>query len=171
MKLLFQDEARFGRLSDPVRCWAPPRVRPCVPKQFVREYLYGYTAVCPQEGEHFSLLLPHADTETMSLFLQMVSEAYADYRLVMVMDNAGWHTSAQLEIPENIRLIHQPAHSPEVNPVEPLWEDLREKYFRNRSWDSLDALVEELVRILGILSHEKETVRSLTGFPWVLFDI
>ena len=58
MKVFFQDEGIFGRMSNPVRCWAPPGMRPRVAAQRIREYLYAYSAVCPQDGALFSLILP-----------------------------------------------------------------------------------------------------------------
>ena len=90
MKVFFQDEGIFGRMSDPVRCWAPPGVRPRVAAQRIREYLYVYSAVCPNDGELFSLILPQANAATAEVFFNEFSEAYASYRVVMVMDQASW---------------------------------------------------------------------------------
>jgi len=59
----------------------------------------------------------------------------------MQVDQAGWHTSKDLVIPENIRLIYQPAYSPELNPVEHIWEELRENSFYNRCYKSLDKVM------------------------------
>jgi len=73
----------------------------------------------------------------MSLFLAHVGKVIADYFIVMQVDQAGWHRSKELHVPENIRLIFQPAYSPEVNPVEHLWEELREKYLHNLVFSSL----------------------------------
>ncbi|MBW2309142.1 MAG: transposase [Deltaproteobacteria bacterium] len=56
---------------------------------------------------------------------------------MMLIDQAGWHRSNRLEVPENIHLIEQPAYSPELNPVEHIWEELREKNFPNKAFRSL----------------------------------
>src|SRR4051812_6286633 len=69
---MFEDEARFGRISDPRRCWAPPGVRPEVKTQLVREYEYAFAAVCPQDGTLDTLVLPTVNTEAMGLFLAEV---------------------------------------------------------------------------------------------------
>ena len=66
IKLFFEDEAIFGRICQPVRCWAPKKVRPSVPKQIVREFLYVYAAACPNDGESFSLILPEVNSGSMS---------------------------------------------------------------------------------------------------------
>ena len=76
-----------------------------------------YAAVAPAEGKMTSLILPSADTEMMGLFLEHVSKTYAKYFVVMQVDQAGWHVTKDLRIPANMRLIAQPAYSPELNPV------------------------------------------------------
>src|SRR5882762_7177661 len=98
-----------------------------------------------------SLILPSADTEMMNLFLEHVSSTYARYFVVMQVDQAGWHVTNELTIPENIRLIPQPAYSPELNPVEHVWEELREKYFHNRVFPALDPLIDVLCHGLNDL--------------------
>src|SRR5439155_6092373 len=112
-----QDEGCFGRISRAKRCWAPPGIRPHIPAQVVREYVYVYTAVAPAQGEMISLILPEASTAMMNLFLEQVSQTYSKYFIVMQVDGAGWHHAHELVIPDNIRLIEQPPYSPEVNPV------------------------------------------------------
>lgn len=109
--ILVQDEGRFGRISRPRSCWAPPGIRPEAPAQIVREAIYAFTAVAPALGKLCSLLLPTANTKSMNIFLQHVSQTFSDYFLVMQVDQAGWHQAKELVIPENIRLIKQPPYS------------------------------------------------------------
>src|SRR5437773_5446048 len=116
-----EDEGCFGRVSIPRRAWAPPGVRPRSPRQVVREYIYVYAAVAPAEGKMTSLILPTADTAMMNLFLSHVAKTFADFFIVMQVDQAEWHQAKDLQVPENIRLIPQPAYSPELNPVEHVW--------------------------------------------------
>ncbi|MDR1396438.1 MAG: transposase [Desulfarculales bacterium] len=101
---MFQDEARFGRISDPKACWAMRPMRPIVAAQMVREYVYVFGAVCPQDGHHDSLVLPLANTEAMSVFLKEVGQRHPDEYIVMFMDQAGWHKAKGLRIPSNIEL-------------------------------------------------------------------
>ncbi len=68
LRVMFQDEARFGRMSDPGRCWAPPHVRPRVGYQLVREFTYAYGAVSPLDGVSDFLILPYMTADVMNLF-------------------------------------------------------------------------------------------------------
>ena len=127
--ILAQDEGCFGRISQAKRAWAPPGMRPHVPVQVVREYVYVSAAVSPMHGQLVSLILPETSTAMMNLFLEHVSRTFPDYFIVMQVDQAGWHRSQELVIPANIRLIPQPAYSPEVNPVEHVWDAPARKIF------------------------------------------
>jgi|SRR5215471_15818797 len=160
-----QDEGRFGRISRPRSCWAPPGVRPLSPSQIIREAVYVFAAVAPSLGELCSLVLPTANTEMMNIFLEHVSNTFSAYFIVMQVDQASWHQAKDLIIPENIRLIKQPPYSPEVNPVEHIWDDIREKYFQNRIFDSLDSLTEKVCEALSTLSNESDRITSMTFFP------
>lgn len=124
-----------------------------------------FAAVAPERGLLTSLILPSADTEMMNLFLEHVSQTFADSFIVMQVDQAGWHRSKTLVIPENIRLVAQPPYSPEVNPVEHLWEELREKYFHNKVFPSLEPLVERLCQGLNALTAQPDRLRSMMFFP------
>jgi len=114
--------------------------------QQVREYIYVYAAVAPQLGQMTSLVLLYANTKMMNLFLKQVSEDLRDYFIIIqqALDRAPWNRSKTLEIPEKIRLLTQPSYSPELMPVEHLWEDLRENYFNNRIFKSMSKVVDEL---------------------------
>jgi hypothetical protein len=122
--------------------------------------------VAAQTGELLCLILPTANTAMMNLFLAYVSQSLHEYFIVMQLDQAGWHHSRSLQVPDNIRLIAQPVHSPEVNPVEHLWEEVREKYLHNWAFASLDVLEERLCQEgLNAITADTELVRSLMGFP------
>ncbi|MFD2378564.1 IS630 family transposase [Ottowia pentelensis] len=108
IKLMFQDEARFGRINDVRRCWAPKPVRPLCQAMLTHEYTYAYAAVDVASGQLDSLILPHVNTECMQLFLDEVSERHPHERIVMVLDGAGWHASGELHPPANMRLLSLP---------------------------------------------------------------
>ena len=84
----------------------------------------------------------------MNIFLQELSEAFQEYRIILIMDKAAWHRSEDLSKVENIRYIYQPPYSPELNPVEQLWEYIRENYFKNAYWLSMETLEEALAAVL-----------------------
>lgn len=111
------------------------------------------------------LILPYVNLEMMELFLQEVSQDFADYFIVMQVDRASWHLSEKLEVPENIRLIPQTAYSPELNPVEHLWDALRENYFYNQTFDSNGQVRDTLAEGLNFFCSIPEKLRSLTYFP------
>lgn len=164
-----EDEGRFGRVSIPRRAWAPPGVRPRAPRQVIREYTSVFAAVAPAEGKMTSLILPTANTAMMQLFLQHTSRTFADYFIVMQVDRAGWHGAKALVVPENIRLIAQPAYSPELNPVEHVWEELREKQLPNLALPSLDGVVDRVCDGLRQLESDPIRLRSMTYFPHFRF--
>jgi hypothetical protein len=165
--ILAEDEGRFGRISGVRRAWAPRGCRPIAPRQVIRKYLYGYVAVCPALGKMSALVLPWANTEMMQLFLEQVSQDFAENFVIILMDQAGWHISRRLHLPENIRIIKQPAHSPELNPVEHIWDDIREKYFVNRVFNSLDAVENTLCKGINSLAQNPGYLKSLTNFPYL----
>ncbi len=146
------------------KCWAPLGERPVIQKRIRREYVYGYAAVFPQLGQMTALVLPKVNVDMMSIFLKQVSEEYKDYFIVMQVDQAGWHSSQKVELPENIRLIKQPAYSPEVNPVEHVWDDIREKEFANVLLPSINDVVNKLCSGFMRLINNPEYFSSLTGF-------
>lgn len=162
-----QDEGRFGRINDPHRCWAPKGIRPGAPRQVVREYSYAYAAVCPDRGRMTCLILPYANTEMMNIFLREVSVDFADSFVLMLVDQAGWHRSNSLKVPENIRLIPQPAHSPELNPVEHVWQEVRKTSMANTAFTSLEQVERSVANGLVDLANQPERLRSLTNFNYL----
>jgi transposase len=104
----------------------------------------------------------------MEIFMERLSEQYSDYRLILVMDQAAWHRTSNLKKFENIRIIYLPPYSPEVNPAEHLWEHIREKYLRNGSWLSMDALADVLENALVLVERSKQIIQALVGFHWTL---
>ncbi len=118
-------------------------------------------------GKITSLILPYANTEMMNLFLQEVAQDFKDFFVIMLVDQAGWHKSKTLIIPENVRLIPQPPHSPELNPVEHVWEDLRENAMPNAAFKSLDQVEQALCHRLVDLGNNPVRLRSMTNFPYL----
>jgi transposase len=133
--------------------------------QQVRQYVYAYAAVAPSLGQMTCLILPYVNTQMMNLFLQQVSVEFADYFIILQVDKAAWHRSNSLKVPENIRLVYQPSYSPQLMPVEHLWDEIREKHFYNRIFKSLSQVEDELNLGLVELLSEPERLRSLTFFP------
>jgi len=132
-----------------------------------QEYTYAYGAVSIADGQWDSLILPHTDTVCMQIFLEEVALRYPADRIVMVLDGASWHRSGKLIVPANMRLLALPPYSPELNPVENIWEELREKGFDNKVFHSLDALEEQLLHSLKYLEDHPEITKSIAGWEWI----
>jgi hypothetical protein len=165
---MFQDEARFGRITESKHCWCPKPERPVCPSMVSQEYTYVYGAVSIADGQWDSLILPQVNTDCMQIFLNEISKRYPDERVILVFDGAGWHKSKRLKIPENMKLLSLPPYSPELNPVENIWEEVREKHFHNRVFMSLDAVEEQLLNGLRQLESTPETTQSIASWPWII---
>ena len=164
---MFMDEARFGRMNRPVRCWAPPGVRPVVECQTVREYTYAYGALCPQDGALDSLIMPTMHAECFELFCAEVSRRHPEELVVLVCDGAASHTAGELALPDNVRILTLPPYSPELNPTEQLWDLIRERRFANNAYDTLDEVEDHLAEELRALEAERATIQSLSSHPWI----
>ena len=142
MRVFFMDEARFGQQGTTTRIWAPTNSRPTAVRQTRYEWVYLYAAVEPASGETVALLAPNVDTGTFNVFLEMIAKSLGPKdHAVLIMDQAGWHKSKAMKMPDNITGLLLPPYSPELNPVENLWHYLRSHYLSNRSYDDYDALL------------------------------
>lgn len=104
----------------------------------------------------------------MNFYLKDFSEVFIQYRIILCTDNAGWHVSSGLIIPENISFLYLPPYSPQLNPVEHLWKYIREKKgFNNRIFNSLEEVIDNLAIALNQISNEKEIIKSLSDFKWL----
>lgn len=165
---MFQDEARFGRISDTRYCWCRRPTRPLVSAMVTQQYTCAHGAVSPLDGCFDSLVLPHVNSECMQIFLDEIAHRHPNDNVVMVLDGAGWHRSKDFRLPENLRLLFLPPYSPELNPQEHLWDELREKHFHNRVFDSIDALEERLVVALRDLENSPARVKKIAGLDWII---
>lgn len=167
LRLLFQDEARFGRMSDPRACWAPAPLRPMVRLAMVREFRYEYAAVSPWSGDLDYMTAEKMNTETMSIFLKQVSQAHKQNFMVMVLDGAPSHKGKKLKIPRNMTLVFLPSYSPELNPTEQIWNVLRRDYFANKVFDSLNAATLQAECGLSKMVSNRQSVKRLTNWSWI----
>ena len=105
MRIMFADEARFGRINRPRPCWAPIGVRPEVASQLIREYIYLYGAVSPRDGTCVYLIMPRSDTACFQAFLNVLSRKFAGQDILLVLDGAPNHRCSDLALPANISLL------------------------------------------------------------------
>ena len=130
----------------------------------MREYGYAYAAVSPHDGVLDSLVLPEVNAATMSLFLAEIARRHPREFIFMVWDGAGWHRAGDLVVPERMRLYPLPARSPELNPTEHVWDELREKWLVNRMFDGQEAVECQVQKGLAALEGDRSRVASLAGF-------
>ncbi len=156
IKLMFQDEARFGCISDVRRCWAPKPLRPICQAMLTHEYTYAYGAVDVCTGELDSLILPRQHRLHAVVPQRSFGTSPHDEHIVMVIDGAGWHRSDGLKAPANIYLLKLPPYAPELNSIEHVWDELREKFFHNRVFKSLDVLEDHLTMALKNFGRRPE---------------
>jgi transposase len=135
--------------------------------QGVREFLYAAAAVSPWDGQMRSLILPYMDASTMSVFLRYLREEFPREYCVIFLDGAGWHRARELRVPSAMKLVFMPPYSPELNPVEHVWEHVHENDFGNRVFGSLDQVEGALCNGLWRLQQQEKTVRSLCLFDWI----
>ena len=164
---MFQDEARFGRMSRPRRCWAPAGTRPVMQNGYEREFTYVYGAVSPLDGGFEHRLCDKMNTEEMGKFLRQVSEKHADDYILMVVDGAISHKAKALEVPANIALIALPGYSPQLNPQENVWDEIRGKNFPNRVYENMEAMHQQLTAGLEAFASSPSAITSLIAWLWI----
>ncbi len=168
VRLMFQDEARFGRMARIRRCWAPAPLRPVVFNGYERQFTYVYGSVSPLQGDLDWSLTQKMNTAQMTAFLSQVSQAHPQEFIVMVVDGASSHKARDLIVPENVRLIRLPGYSPELNPQEHIWDEVREKAFPNLVLDQMALVVERLRGGLSRLAADADRIRRIAAWPWIV---
>jgi transposase len=170
--VLFEDEARFGRISTVRACWAPPDIRPRVGHQQVREYCQAVLAVSPLEGRISAVVVPGGvDHHTMNSFLIETTTRFPRRYFIIFLNGAGAHIARDLSVPQDMHLELLPPYSPELNPVEPLWDYMREHYFSNRVFATIARVESRLCEAFRELDADPRLVRSIAAFNWIMEGI
>ena len=167
IELWWQDEARVGQKNGITRRWARRGTRPSAPKDQRTTSAYIYGAICPAEGKGAALVLPRCNTEGMTLHLAEISAAVAPgAHAVLILDQAGWHISAGLVIPANITLLPLPAKCPELNPVENVWQFMRDNWLSNRIFKSYDDILDQCCFAWNRLTDQPWRIMSIGLRSW-----
>ena len=168
VQVWFQDEARFGQQGTNSRVWADTGSRPRAPRQTEYRYVYLFGAVCPETGESNAWLMPVANTEAMNAQLSHLSRQLApEVHALMVLDQAGWHQSAALAVPDNLTLLPLPPRAPELNPPERIWRELRQRHLSNRVYADQTALDDAVAAAWNAVADDPERLKRLCDFPWI----
>ncbi|WP_457642095.1 IS630 family transposase [Persephonella sp.] len=146
------------------RVWNLRGVKPVIKTIMKFDYTYLYKAVNPKTGESFDLTMPVINTNGMNKFLEEFKKYIRKREVILIMDNAPSHKSKYLKVPEGIEIEYLPPYSPQLNPVERVFQDIK-KHFKNKVFDSLDKLEDKLFEVLNSLSNEY--LKSLTFYPYI----
>jgi len=161
---MFYDESRFGLITDIGRRWTIKGIKPIIPYQQKYEYFYLYQASDIKTGEDFSMYISHLDTISLNEYLKELSNRFKNEKIVLIMDNASFHKSKKLKIPKNIKIEFIPPYSPELNPQERRFEDIK-KFLKNKVFKTLEELQNKVTDIL--FSYTKEQIKSLVSYPYL----
>ena len=169
IEVWFQDEARVGQQGTLTYVWAEKGSRPRAPKDLRYQWVYLFGAVCAERGVGAALVLPHANAHAMTLHLAEISRNVTPgAHAVLVCDGAGWHqTGGRLCVPDNITVLHLPPYSPELNPVENIWEFLRANKLGNQVFETYDAIVDQCCDAWNWLVATPGRIRDLAHRSWV----
>jgi hypothetical protein len=168
VRVFCQDESRLGLHLPIQRRLTGYGVKPIQVIEPLYESYWLYAAVEPTTGEAFWWELPRLDADCFALFLEKFAQNYAESLNILLLDQAPAHVAQRVQWPENVVLVWLPAYSPELNPVERLWEDLKGRIDVMDAWvrSSLPALQEH---VAGIVRHyTAETIASLTGYAYLV---
>ena len=162
IEIWFLDEARIGQKNKITRRWARRGTRRRAPQDQRTKWAYIFGAICPAKGKGAGFVMPWCDTPAIQSHLHEISAAVdPGAHGVIMLDQAGWHMSARLEVPRNITLLPLPPRSPELNPQENVWQFLRDNWLTNRIFSSYD----------DIVAHCCQAWNSLTGQPRRIMSI
>lgn len=159
------DESRFGLQTIQRRRITARGVKSVGRFQHRFENFYLYGSVAPASGDAFFVGLPKLDRDHVQLFLDTFAQARSDTLNVLLLDNARSHTAKDLRVPENVILWFQPPYAPEVNPVERVWQDLKQ----DLAWNCFETLAALQARIVDLVqAYDAATLQSLTAYPYLM---
>lgn len=167
VEIWWQDESRIGQQGSLSRVWANKGTRPRVvrQKQFLSTYIFG--AVCPDRDVGCALVLPECNTGAMQIHLDEISkEVREGYHAIILVDRASWHTTEALLIPENISLLPLPAYSPELNPMEQVWQKLKRAELSNRTFKDYDEIVDACCKAWNTFCDQDGNIKKLCSRNW-----
>ena len=166
INLYFEDESRFGLFTRNGRALTAKGIKPICPYQHKFDNTYLYGAFSPINGNSFLAELPECNTDWFEAYLDEFSRFEPTEYKIVILDNGAFHKALRLVIPENICLIFLPPYSPELNPAEKVWQEIKRQLVL-RTFKSLHHLQEELAYIIN-KKLSIEAVKSITGYQFYL---
>jgi transposase len=172
VEIWFQDEARVGQQGTLTRIWAKRGTRPRIrrDRRFTWVYLFG--AICPARGTGAALVMPVVSIDAMNQHLAEISKCVSVSAIaLLILDGAGWHSSPQLILPENIVLMPLPSYAPELNSVENIWDYLRSNFLSHCVWDTYEAILDACCDAWNALMEKSNVITSIGTRKWAQVTI
>ena len=114
-------------------------------------------------------MIPNVDTLCMNVYLQEFSAWLGKRKVFLIIDGAGWHKAVNLSIPHNIKIIYLPPYSPELNPIERLWQHIKDNVLKNYIYDNLDILEKSLFAFLNSITNaDIQSICNVNYMPYYL---
>ena len=153
--------------------WAPVGSRPRAVRDNRHDSVYLFGALCAYRAVGAAVIMPAANSEAMSVHLQEIgTQVSPDAHAVLVCDGAGWHQRGdKLTVPDNITLLPLPAYSPELNPMENVWDYLRGNRLSHTVWDTYEAIVEACANAWRFLIDDPNRIRSIAHRDWAWVNL
>jgi len=169
----FQDEARVGQKGSLSYVWAPIGSRPPMVRDNRHSTAYIFGAICPARAAGAALIMPAANTKCMNLHLAEISSQVTPGAIaVLICDGAGWHQEGgDLVVPGNIVLLHLPPYSPELNPMENVWDYLRGNRLSAGIWDTYDDIVDACADAWNWFVNDPDRIRSIGTRAWATVNV
>jgi hypothetical protein len=169
VEIWFQDEMRLGQKNPRTRRWARGGTRPRALTDLRTKSAYLFGAICAARGTGAAVVMPRADTQAMQHHLDEIARSLAPKaHAVIVLDQAGWHTTGKLRVPENLSLLPRPPKSPELNPVENVWQFLRQNKLSNRIFGDYQAIVTAACNAWNSLIADPARITSIATRQWAI---
>ena len=161
MRVFSQDETRYGLLATTRRRITRRGIKPMAKINPSYESVYLYGGVEPLTGQRFFLEFSHLTSDCFQCFLEQFSEAFSESLNLLVLDNGRFHQAKSLKLPENVVLLFLPPYSPELNPIERLWQDIKTKLF-TQTYNALEDMQAKVTEILQ--NYCDAAIAKLTHF-------
>jgi transposase len=175
IEIRFQDEVRVGQKGTHAYIWPPIGTRPLMVRDNRHDSAYTFSAICPARGVGVgaAMIMPAANTEGMIEHLKELSTRVTPSSIaVVICDGAGWHQRGkELIVPDNVRLLSLPPYSPELNPMENVWNYLRQNKLCARVWDAYDDILEACKNAWNFPIDDPGCIRSIGTREWACVNV
>jgi transposase len=173
IEIWFQDEARVGQKGSLEYVWAPIGSRPPMVRDNRHDSAYLFGAICHARRVGAAIIMPSVNTEAMNEhLLEIATQVAPGAHAALLCDGAGWHQQGKrLQTPDNVTLVRLPPYSPELNPMENIWDYLRGNKLSRCIWDTYEAIVAACKDAWDFLLEDPERIDSIAHRDWAWVNL